>query len=195
MAWDKNINLTISKIVVVPELEVQLVFAPAARRGPGSGQRGPACAGIPDTTMVDDGYLKYVLLAVVVLFFVYKLLLEGGSSATATAHHILVKDRTTCEELKAELDALPQTSSLRILDKFQLLARAHSTCPSGRGGGSLGTFSPGQMVPAFDKVVFGEEAGALNTVCGPVETQFGFHLILVISRDGEAEKEKDEKEQ
>ena len=55
----------------------------------------------------------------------------------------------------------------------------YSSCPSGKKGGALGTFKQGQMVPAFDKVVFSEE---LNKVHGPVKTPFGAHLILIDSR-------------
>ena len=58
-------------------------------------------------------------------------------------------------------------------------AMKYSTCPSGKKGGSLGTFKQGQMVPAFDKVVFSE---ALDTIHGPVKTPFGAHLILIESR-------------
>lgn len=47
-------------------------------------------------------------------------------------------------------------------------------------GGSLGSFSPKQMVPEFDKVVFNEAVGVIH---GPIKTQFGAHLILIESRD------------
>ena len=80
-----------------------------------------------------------------------------------------------------------------FLHSNQQLAQKESTCPSGKSGGSLGTFSPGQMVPAFDKVIFGAEAGAVGAVLGPVETQFGCHLILIISRD-DGEKKDGEKD-
>jgi len=43
----------------------------------------------------------------------------------------------------------------------------------------LGTFSQGQMVPSFDKVVFNEEIGKIH---GPIKTPFGAHLILIDSR-------------
>jgi peptidyl-prolyl cis-trans isomerase C len=35
------------------------------------------------------------------------------------------------------------------------------------------------MVPEFDEVVF---AGDLEEIHGPVQTQFGFHLIEITSR-------------
>jgi peptidyl-prolyl cis-trans isomerase C len=62
---------------------------------------------------------------------------------------------------------------------FAALAAEHSSCPSGRKGGDLGEFSPGMMVPEFDKVVFSAD---VNSVEGPVKTQFGYHLLEVTSR-------------
>ena len=47
-------------------------------------------------------------------------------------------------------------------------------------GGDLGEFSQGQMVKEFDDVVF---SGDLGTIHGPIQTQFGFHLIEITSRD------------
>ena len=90
--------------------------------------------------------------------------------AKASARHILVDSQAKCEELKNEITAGAD---------FAEVARKHSTCPSGRQGGDLGEFGPGQMVKEFDEVVF---SGALNTVHGPVQTQFGYHLLEITSR-------------
>ena len=50
----------------------------------------------------------------------------------------------------------------------------------------LGTFKPGMMVKEFDTVCFEKEIGVVH---GPVETQFGSHLILITRRyEGEDEK-------
>jgi peptidyl-prolyl cis-trans isomerase C len=40
---------------------------------------------------------------------------------------------------------------------FAEKAKEHSTCPSGKRGGDLGSFGPGQMVKEFNDVVFGED--------------------------------------
>jgi peptidyl-prolyl cis-trans isomerase C len=90
--------------------------------------------------------------------------------ATAAARHILVPDEETCQKLKDEIEGGAD---------FADLAKEHSQCPSGAKGGDLGTFGPGQMVPEFDTVVFNE---AVNTVHGPVKTQFGYHLLEVTAR-------------
>ena len=62
---------------------------------------------------------------------------------------------------------------------FAAVAKENSSCPSSRQGGDLGEFGPGMMVPEFDKVVF---SAPVNTVQGPVKTQFGYHLLEVTSR-------------
>ncbi len=88
----------------------------------------------------------------------------------ARARHILVETEKECNDLKAKIEAGTD---------FAQMAKEHSKCPSGRSGGGLGEFSPGQMVKEFDQVVFSAE---LNKVQGPVKTQFGYHLIEVTSR-------------
>ena len=88
----------------------------------------------------------------------------------ATARHILVETQEQCEEIKKEIEAGTD---------FVELAKEHSQCPSGQSGGDLGEFSPGQMVKEFDDVVFSAD---LEKVHGPIQTQFGYHLIEITSR-------------
>ena len=90
--------------------------------------------------------------------------------AKAKARHILVKDEKSCLNLK---DQIEKGAS------FADLAARHSLCPSGKKGGDLGEFFRGQMVREFDEVVFSKEIGKTH---GPVKTQFGYHLILIESR-------------
>ncbi|HKK93147.1 MAG TPA: SurA N-terminal domain-containing protein, partial [Longimicrobiales bacterium] len=49
-------------------------------------------------------------------------------------------------------------------------------------GGDLGTFGPGDMVPAFDSAVF---AGPVGEPFGPVVSRFGNHIIEVTERWGQ----------
>ena len=91
--------------------------------------------------------------------------------AKASARHILVDTREQCEDLKTRIEEGAD---------FAEIAREFSNCPSGKQGGDLGEFGPGQMVREFDVVVFSAEP---HTVQGPVQTQFGYHLIEVTSRD------------
>ncbi len=88
----------------------------------------------------------------------------------ASARHILVSSQAECESLKKKIEAGAS---------FADMAKQHSQCPSGKSGGNLGEFGPGQMVPEFDKVVF---TGEVGKVLGPVKTQFGYHLIEVTKR-------------
>ena len=90
--------------------------------------------------------------------------------AKATARHILVDTEEQCQSLKDEIAAGAD---------FAELAAKHSSCPSGSRGGELGEFGPGMMVPEFDQVVFSAD---VNSVQGPVKTQFGYHLLEVTSR-------------
>ncbi len=90
--------------------------------------------------------------------------------ATAAARHILTQTEDEAEALKSEIEGGAD---------FAELAKQHSQCPSGRSGGDLGQFSPGQMVQEFDQVVFNEPVGVVH---GPVKTQFGYHLIEITSR-------------
>ena len=89
---------------------------------------------------------------------------------TASARHILVATEEACLALKNKIEAGAD---------FAVCARDNSSCPSGKQGGALGEFRPGQMVKEFDEVVFSGEVGK---VLGPVKTQFGYHLIEITSR-------------
>ena len=88
----------------------------------------------------------------------------------ASARHILVKTKEACEDLKTRIEGGAD---------FAEVAKEHSQCPSGRQGGDLGEFTPGQMVKEFDDVVFSAEIGKTH---GPVQTQFGYHLIEITQR-------------
>lgn len=92
--------------------------------------------------------------------------------AQARAKHILVQDPAFCEDVKKQIEGGELT--------FEEAAQRYSSCPSSVAGGDLGSFTPGQMVPEFDRVVFAEEVGKVH---GPVSTQFGYHLILIDSRE------------
>merc|ERR1711924_373647 len=93
-----------------------------------------------------------------------------AEAKSAEASHILVKTEQECLDIMKQIEGGAD---------FADMASKHSTCPSGKSGGSLGSFGPGQMVPEFDKVVF---SGEVKKVLGPVKTQFGYHLIWISSR-------------
>ena len=88
---------------------------------------------------------------------------------TASALHILVKDKKVAEDIIAKLAEGAY---------FDVLAKKHSICPSGKKGGDLGEFSQGQMVPAFDKICFNSELFIPHLV----KTKFGWHVVKVLYR-------------
>lgn len=81
------------------------------------------------------------------------------------ASHILVETEEAANEIKSELDGGAD---------FAEMARERSTGPSGPGGGSLGWFGAGMMVPSFEAAVMDLQPGAVSD---PVQTQFGWHVI------------------
>jgi peptidyl-prolyl cis-trans isomerase C len=81
------------------------------------------------------------------------------------ASHILV---ATLEE------ATSLFNQIKTGANFEALAKQHSKCPSSNNGGALGSFGSGQMVQPFEKAAFELPIGSVS---GPVQTQFGFHLI------------------
>lgn len=94
----------------------------------------------------------------------------------ATARHILVKEKGQINLVLNELQREDTT--------FQQVAREYSSCPSGKSsGGSLGSFAPGTMVKEFDEVIFDPNTN-LGEIVGPVQTQFGYHFIVVDKRTG-----------
>lgn len=83
------------------------------------------------------------------------------------AAHILVGSEEEAQEIVAALEGGAD---------FAELARTRSTGPSGPNGGDLGWFGPGMMVPAFEEAVRALEHGSYSA---PVQTQFGWHVILL----------------
>ena len=83
-----------------------------------------------------------------------------------SASHILVDSEDKASDLLAKIKAGEIS--------FEDAARENSSCPSSQRGGSLGEFGRGQMVPEFDSACFEMEVGEVR---GPVQTQFGYHLI------------------
>lgn len=84
------------------------------------------------------------------------------------ARHILVKTEEEAKQIITDLDAGKD---------FIEIAKEKSTDPNKTEGGDLGYFSKGRMVPEFEEVAFALEKGTYTKT--PVQTQFGFHVILL----------------
>ncbi|MDG3041548.1 peptidylprolyl isomerase [Roseicyclus marinus] len=95
---------------------------------------------------------------------------QYGSTGAVTeynASHILVETEEAAQALIAELGEGAD---------FAELAQERSIGPSGPNGGQLGWFTAGMMVPSFEEAVFALEVGEVSA---PVETQFGWHVIVL----------------
>jgi len=132
-----------------------------------------------DAETVALTYGSIGLVVVSIGYFIWKAFGSMLVGPSATASHVLVKSESEALKLKEEIEGEVKAGA-PLGAKFASVAEKHSTCPSAKKGGELGTFKPGQMVKEFDTVVF---TGPIGQVLGPVNTQFGSHLILITSRD------------
>jgi peptidyl-prolyl cis-trans isomerase C len=117
---------------------------------------------LADVTVTDDEVKKY-----------YEDNKEAfGQPATVSARHILVETEEEAKKAKEEI------ASEKI--SFGDAAMKYSMCPSNQQGGNLGEFSKGMMVPEFEEAAFSAEIGVVSE---PVKTQFGYHLIVVDTKN------------
>jgi peptidyl-prolyl cis-trans isomerase D len=92
------------------------------------------------------------------------ILIQAGPDATPEAKSAA---RAKAEDLVKQLLAKP--------DRFADLAREYSQDPgSAKSGGDLGFMARGVTKKAFDDALFSMKEGEIR---GPVETEFGFHII------------------
>lgn len=85
---------------------------------------------------------------------------------TIRASHILVETEEEAQDMVAQL---------KDGADFAELAREYSSCPSSVRGGDLGEFPRGMMVQPFEDAAFSLDVGEVS---GPVQTQYGWHVIL-----------------
>jgi parvulin-like peptidyl-prolyl isomerase len=114
-----------------------------------------------------------------------------GEYEQVKARHILIRYKGSSVPVKkdgkdlTEEEALAKAQEIRAKllagGDFAELAKAESDdTGNATRGGDLGTFSKGRMVPEFEKAAFAAEVGKVTE---PVKTKFGYHLIIVDSRD------------
>jgi parvulin-like peptidyl-prolyl isomerase len=106
---------------------------------------------------------------------------SGSALAACTSgkevSHILVEDQATADQIVADLAAGAS---------FAELATNQSTdTGSAQQGGSLGCLEPGVYVAEFQQAA---DTAPLDQVVGPVQTEFGYHVILVTPWDPSFEK-------
>jgi peptidyl-prolyl cis-trans isomerase D len=104
---------------------------------------------------------------------------EFGQAEERRASHILINAPATASEAerkaaRAKAEELAKQAK-QSPDKFAELAKQNSQDPgSAANGGDLGFFARGAMVKPFDDAVF---AMKQDEISGPVESDFGFHVI------------------
>ena len=100
-----------------------------------------------------------------------------GEQEVVKASHILINFNDNKDSAKAE--------AIRILgeasrgDFAALAAKYSQDRGSAMQGGDLGYFGKGRMVPEFEKAAFNTKVGS---VTGPIESQFGYHIIKVMDK-------------
>ena len=104
-----------------------------------------------------------------------------ASKEERRASHILINAAASAPAAEREAAKAKATDLLAQATKapgaFAELARKHSQDPgSAPGGGDLGFFQRGAMVKPFEDAAFALAKGALS---GVVESEFGYHVILV----------------
>jgi peptidyl-prolyl cis-trans isomerase C len=103
---------------------------------------------------------------------IYKADFAGKPGPTQVeARHILVKTQAQAEAIIVQLNHGAN---------FAKLAEKDSIDPGAANGGELGWFTQDQMVPAFANAAFALKPGEYTKA--PVQTQFGWHVILCEGR-------------
>ena len=87
------------------------------------------------------------------------------SPVTYTASHILVEEEKKANDILDEIK-----NGL----EFEEAAKKYSIDPSGKNGGSLGTFPKGVMVKEFQEGLDSIDEGEISDV---IKSQFGYHII------------------
>ena len=97
---------------------------------------------------------------------------DVGDLETRTVRHVLVETEAEAEQVLEELAAG---------EDFAAVAEARSIDPgSAAAGGSLGPAPRGAYVPEFEAAVWEAD---LDEVVGPIQSQFGFHVLEVTDAD------------
>jgi peptidyl-prolyl cis-trans isomerase C len=93
----------------------------------------------------------------------------GEGEGDPCVRHILVETEDEADEILVELAADGD---------FATLAAERSTGPTGPNGGDLGCAPSAGYVPEFAEAI---DAAELGEYVGPIQTEFGWHVLIVDS--------------
>ncbi len=112
---------------------------------------------------------------------IVKRLAERAGEKRVSASHLLIcfKGAERCDNptytKEQALTKIQEIKKEATPQNFTDLVKKYSTEPgAGDRGGNLGAFKKGDMVPEFEQAVWDAK---INTIIGPVESKFGYHLI------------------
>lgn len=128
-----------------------------------------------------DGAVSQVIKTDDGLNIVKRIGQQDGAKQVSASHLLLCyKGTNLCdnpqyskEEAKNKIEEIKREATL---ENFNDLVRQYSTEPGAADrAGDLGFFKKGDMVPEFESAVWD---APVNTIIGPVETDFGYHLVV-----------------
>jgi peptidyl-prolyl cis-trans isomerase D len=103
---------------------------------------------------------------------------RDGVNPQVRASHILIDFGLNKDSAKVTADRV--IARAKKGEDFAALARENSKDPgSAVNGGDLGFFGKGRMVKPFEDAAF---SGNVGDIVGPVETQFGYHIIKIVDK-------------
>ncbi|GAB4370144.1 MAG: peptidylprolyl isomerase [Calditrichia bacterium] len=104
--------------------------------------------------------------------------------ASVDISHILMQVTPSEKSVREALQKITDIKErLEKGESFETLARLYSEDPgSASKGGDLGFVSRGTLVKEFEEVAFSLEENSISDI---VQTQFGFHIIQLLERQGE----------
>jgi hypothetical protein len=102
---------------------------------------------------------------------------RSGTNEVVRASHILINFGNNKDSARAVANNIMRQTNTT---NFAFTAMEKSEDPgSAPQGGDLGYFSKGRMVPEFERACFNARVGS---IVGPIESQFGFHIIYVVDK-------------
>ncbi len=105
---------------------------------------------------------------------------RSGENFVVKASHILIPFGTNKDSAQAEAQKI--FAETKSGDFAQLALKYSSDKGSAQNGGDVGFFGKGMMVKEFEEAAFSAKTGS---IVGPVESQFGFHIIKVTDKQSD----------